>query len=96
MDKTFSVLAADPAVEGLKKEGAMIECTVSADQIGDLNRRLVDAGIEVRALVPKRSLEEYFLSITEGASEVAPVASTRRAGGTGGEAHNPTADQERG
>jgi len=96
VDKAFNIFAADPAVERLKKDGVMIECTVSRDRIGDLNRRLVDARIEVRALVPKRSLEEYFLSITEGASEVAPVAPARRAGGTGGEPHNSTAGQKGG
>jgi hypothetical protein len=36
---------------------------------------LVEAGIEVRAILPRRSLEEYFLAITEGASDVAvPVS----------------------
>jgi hypothetical protein len=31
-----------------------------------LNRALVRGGVQVKALVPRRSLEEYFLSITEG------------------------------
>jgi ABC-2 type transport system ATP-binding protein len=61
--------------------GGAIECSMSRDRVAELNRRLVQAGIEVRALVPKRSLEEYFLAITEGASDGAlphpPIAIAR-------------------
>ena len=38
--------------------------------IPELNRVLVDAGIDVQALIPKRSLEDLFLSMTEHSNEV--------------------------
>ena len=41
---------------------------ISSDQIADLNRYLVNNNISVSAVVPTRSLEEYFLKITEEAS----------------------------
>ena len=33
---------------------------------GALNAELVKGGVEVRSLIPQRSLEEYFLSLTGG------------------------------
>lgn len=54
----------------LKSDGTSIEVAIPRDKVGRLNTDLVQAGITVRALVPKRSLEEYFLAITEGASDV--------------------------
>ena len=35
------------------------------DEIADLNRYLVENGIAVSAVIPTRSLEDYFLKITE-------------------------------
>ncbi len=43
--------------------------TVPNDDIPKLNKFLVLNGITVRSLVPMRSLEEYFLKITEGTTE---------------------------
>jgi hypothetical protein len=37
---------------------------MALDQVPLLNRHLVGAGVTVRALIPMRSLEAYFLSIT--------------------------------
>ena len=42
--------------------------SLSSEKIALLNRYMVENGIEVSAVVPTRSLEEYFLSITEKAS----------------------------
>jgi ABC-2 type transport system ATP-binding protein len=75
IERALEVLSTEPGVEGLHREGEVIECSVSREDIGTLNRRLVEAGVEVRALVPKRSLEEYFLSITDGGSEMVPSGS---------------------
>ncbi|MBA4392648.1 MAG: bacitracin ABC transporter ATP-binding protein [Desulfobacca sp.] len=36
------------------------------DQIPELNRQLVQAGFNVNALVPQRTLETYFLNLIEG------------------------------
>lgn len=57
------------------KEGNMIRVTMPGEKVADLNRALVEGGVAVSALTPRRSLEDYFLSITEGATEV-----TRRRG----------------
>ncbi|MBX2975020.1 MAG: ABC transporter ATP-binding protein [Ignavibacteriaceae bacterium] len=38
---------------------------LTSDQIPDLNKYLVQHDIEVNSIVPMRSLEEYFLDITE-------------------------------
>ncbi len=37
----------------------------SSDQVSELNKFLVENGIEVNSLIPRRSLEEYFLKILE-------------------------------
>jgi ABC-type multidrug transport system ATPase subunit len=58
-----------PLVTGVRRNGDLIEFAIPRESTGSLNRALVEAGIEVRALVPRRSLEEYFLAITAGASE---------------------------
>lgn len=39
---------------------------ISKEEVAPLNRYLVERNIEVSAVIPARSLEEYFLSITEG------------------------------
>jgi hypothetical protein len=62
-------------------EEGEIRCMVPDDAIPAITRRLVEAGVEVRAVVPRRSLEEYFLHLTEGASDVAPVHRTGKEGG---------------
>ena len=41
--------------------------SLSADRIAPLNKYLVENNIEVSALIPTRSLEEFFLNITEKA-----------------------------
>jgi ABC-type multidrug transport system ATPase subunit len=35
-------------------------------EIAELNRHLVGGGVSVSSIVPRRSLEEYFLNLTEG------------------------------
>jgi ABC-2 type transport system ATP-binding protein len=80
-EKAFAVMAAVPGLTGLRLEEGEIRCTAPDDAIPAVTRRLVEAGVEVRAVVPRRSLEEYFLHLTEGASDVAPARRT----GTGRE-----------
>jgi ABC-type multidrug transport system ATPase subunit len=71
------VLRSEPRVAELHRDGAHLECTVPVELIPRLNGRLVDAGVAVHSLVPRRSLEEYFLSITEGASEIVSSGRSR-------------------
>ncbi len=50
--------------------GNMIEVHIDSRRAAELNRLLVTGGIEVSSFAAKRTLEDYFLKITEGASEV--------------------------
>ena len=47
-----------------EKEGRF-EVIMDFAGIPELNKALVDAGVQVRALIPRRSLEDLFLSMTE-------------------------------
>jgi hypothetical protein len=58
-----------PGLSNVSLVGETVTCTLAKNSSAAINRILVEAGIEVHALVPRRSLEEYFLSITEGASD---------------------------
>jgi len=49
----------------VERNGAF-EVSMNFQDVPVLNRALVRGGVQVKALVPRRSLEEYFLSITEG------------------------------
>jgi ABC-2 type transport system ATP-binding protein len=71
-DRARELLAALPFVRDLKRDGEFFECTIPRENIAETNRVLVQGGVDVRALLPKRSLEEFFLAITEGASEISP------------------------
>lgn len=69
-EKALALVREFPAVERVDSNGQTIEVRMPASAVAALNERLVLAGIHVHALIPKRSLEEYFLSITEEASEI--------------------------
>lgn len=45
-----------------------MEFTIDNNDIAMLNRFLVEKGVDVSSIIPTRSLEEYFLKITEEAS----------------------------
>ena len=49
-------------------EGNTLVFALSSEKIPALNKYLVENNIEVSAVIPARSLEEYFLNITEKAS----------------------------
>jgi ABC-type multidrug transport system ATPase subunit len=48
----------------LQGDGVRVE--LEPERIPELNRRIVAAGFDVEALVPRRTLETYFLSLIEG------------------------------
>jgi len=52
-------------VQKFRARDGSFEVTMKPEHVPDLNRALVRGGVKVHALVPKRSLEDYFLSITE-------------------------------
>jgi ABC-type multidrug transport system ATPase subunit len=64
------LLERQPYVANVRQDDQILEVTIPAEKISTLNGTLVAAGLEVHALIPKRSLEEYFLSLTEGATEL--------------------------
>jgi len=47
-------------------EQNIIHCSVHDRQLSEINSTLVNNGIAVSMFAPKRSLEDYFLSLTEG------------------------------
>ena len=67
----LEVLRGAPGVEHAEIVDSWIECAAHPEATprahADSCRK---AGSEVHAVIPRRSLEEYFLSITEGASDV--------------------------
>jgi ABC-2 type transport system ATP-binding protein len=65
-DRAFALLAGDPGVRDLRTEhGALRMRLVARDHAGELNARLVGAGVVVARLEPARhSLEERFLEMT--------------------------------
>ena len=67
--KVESILAETKWQEFItKKEDKSITFSLNENQIPILNKTLVDNEISVSAIIPSRSLEEYFLKITEEAN----------------------------
>jgi ABC-2 type transport system ATP-binding protein len=66
IDRALALLAADPSVRELRAEhGALRMSLVARDHAGEINARLVSAGLVVARLEPTRhSLEQRFLEMT--------------------------------
>ncbi|HLF20379.1 MAG TPA: ABC transporter ATP-binding protein [Bacteroidota bacterium] len=47
------------------ERGGAFEAKMDFEDVPELNKALVKAGVNVEAIVPRRSLEDFFLSITE-------------------------------
>ena len=64
--RALEILAGDPAVRDLRAEhGALRMSLLARDQAGEINSRLVSAGVVVTRLEPaRRSLEDRFLEMT--------------------------------
>jgi ABC-type multidrug transport system ATPase subunit len=78
LDQAHSVIERQNYVTAIGQRDGMLRVAMPQSMTPHLNRTLVNEGLEVRALIPRRSLEEYFLQITEGSSEVAPSSRRRR------------------
>jgi ABC-2 type transport system ATP-binding protein len=65
-DRALALLAADPTVRQLRAEHGVLRMNLLAhDQAGEINSRLVGAGMVVTRLEPaRRSLEDRFLEMT--------------------------------
>lgn len=68
--KLRATLKKQKYVKKVVSRGEECEVTMSFDDIPTLAEALVTSGIEVQALIPRRSLEDYFLSITENESKL--------------------------
>jgi ABC-2 type transport system ATP-binding protein len=77
-ERAREVLAGLSFASRIIGDGDTTEVVLPSDRIAEVNRLLVQAGMEVRSVIPRRSLEEYFLAITEGASEVSSTAKRKR------------------
>lgn len=69
LDKAMELLRRTDWVE-IVATGNGVDVRIDSNRAAELNRLLVTSGIEVSSFASKRSLEDYFLQITEGASEV--------------------------
>ena len=59
-------LSADGACRSVAISSDGVRVEIDLEKVPELNRRLVGAGFAVNALVPQRSLENYFLGLIEG------------------------------
>ncbi|MHB9097404.1 MAG: ABC transporter ATP-binding protein [Syntrophales bacterium] len=65
-EELLRYLATDGACRSaaIRNDGVHVE--IDLERVPELNRRLVGAGFDVNALVPERTLENYFLGLIEG------------------------------
>ncbi len=70
MDYTKRVLARLSFVKRVVAQGDELQVTIGNTDSSLLSSMLMKSGIEIATITPLRSLEQYFLSITEGASDV--------------------------
>ncbi len=78
LEEARRVVAEFPGVTGLEVDGQLLRFSVEREAIPALTRRLVEENVAINSIVPRRSLEEYFLAITEGASDVPRTGRGRR------------------
>lgn len=57
-------------VRGFKEKGDTYEVSTDFKNIPFLTKKLVEAGVRINAVIPRRSLEEYFLAITENDTSI--------------------------
>jgi ABC-type multidrug transport system ATPase subunit len=70
LDSAIELLRKLPWVEVLSAEDGKIELRVEPGHASELNKFLVSNHIEVLSFYPHRTLEDFFLKITEGTSEI--------------------------
>ena len=70
LQSAAELIAKLPWVEVLSAQNGKIEVRVEPGRSSELNRFLVTHHIEVSSFSPHRTLEDFFLKITEGTSEI--------------------------
>jgi ABC-2 type transport system ATP-binding protein len=69
-DSALEVVRKLPWVEVLFSERGKMEVRVEGGRASDLNRFLITNGFEVASLYPHRTLEDFFLKITKGRTDL--------------------------
>jgi len=59
-----------PWIEFLSSENGCIEVRIQPGRAPELNRVLIESDIEVSSFYPHRTLEDFFLKVTKGTSEI--------------------------
>lgn len=77
IEKAIPLIQSKEYVESVALIDQGIEVAMPRTHVHLLTALLVNEGIEVHAAVPKRTLEDYFLKITENASDILPSARKR-------------------
>ncbi len=70
LDEATKLIDGLPWVEVVSTENGKIEVQVSPGHASELSRLLVTHGIDVFSFYPHRTLEDFFLKVTEGTSEI--------------------------
>ncbi len=70
IDSALELIRKLPWVEVLSAENGKIEVRLAGGRSSELNMLLVTNHIEVSSFCPHRTLEDFFLKITEGTSEI--------------------------
>jgi ABC-type multidrug transport system ATPase subunit len=65
-EETMQFLRQNESYRSAAIQGDGISVELDLDRIPELNRQLVNGGFNVNALVPRRTLESYFLNLIEG------------------------------
>lgn len=66
LEKAATVLRSLDSLRDVTIDDAMIKVSATSVQVPEITRALVNAEIDVSAIVPRSSLEDYFLSLTGG------------------------------
>ena len=64
LERAQLLLETDPAVVNAKIERGAVKVSVNREEIPRLTRKLIDSRIEIQAIIPRTSLEDYFLALT--------------------------------
>jgi len=70
LDRAVGLIGKLPWVEVLSAQNGKMEVHIEPGHSSELNRFLVTQHIEVSSFSPHRTLEDFFLKITEGTSEI--------------------------
>jgi ABC-2 type transport system ATP-binding protein len=69
-DSALELIRKLPWVEVLSSERGKVEVRLGGGRASELNRFLITKGIEVTSFYPHRTLEDFFLKITRGKTEL--------------------------